>query len=663
MNALVAALPIVVVFVLLVAFRWPAVRTMSVTFLLMALVAIGYWKVPPGWMAAAVLEGIVIAVALLYIIFGALFLLYVQKHSGAVEVIRRSFRRISPDRRIQAVVIAWGFGGFIEGAAGFGTPAAVAGPLLVILGFPPMAAAVSTLIIQSMPVSFGALGTPFYIGVQKGLENQPSVVQYLATTAEVTGLSGVGDISPPIVGPSTGNLENLLYQIGVRTAIVQACVGWAIPLIMVCILTRFFGRNRSWREGLEVWPFACFAGIVYAGTYLTCGLLLGPRFPTIIGGLVTVALTAAVARLGWLRPQTLWDFPAPDSWPTFWGPSEQKSSDSSPGSPPPVLSPVSDSPDSPLPTHTVKEGSSQVPLATVSPRPGTEHPPSHPQQARVSPSCALGAGAELGLFQPHGEKDQLQAEPGNTLPADEGRHPRGFTAFLPYLGVAFLLLVEQWPPVKAFLSGLAFPAWELARTETGRAIVAQWNMATSPGTVLLIVAALTILLQRVPPAAVRAALGETLRRLVGAAAALFFAVAAVRIFIHSGVNAAELPSMPQALAQAVADIAGTLWPAFAASIGALGAFIAGSATVSNMTFSLFQFELALRTGLDPRWIVGLQVVGAAAGNMVCVHNVVAASATVGLVGKEGLLIRRTLLPTIYYLVAAGILGLLFTWAF
>jgi len=643
MNAWVAALPIVVVFVLLVAFRWPAVRTMSVTFLLMALVALGYWKVPPGWMAAAVVEGIVIAIALLYIIFGALFLLYVQKHSGAVEVIRRSFRRISPDRRIQAVVIAWGFGGFIEGAAGFGTPAAVAGPLLVILGFPPMAAAVSTLIIQSMPVSFGALGTPFYIGVQKGLENQPSVIQYLATTGEVTGLPGVGDTSPPIAGPSTGNLENLLYQIGVRTAIVQACVGWAIPLIMVCILTRFFGRNRSWREGLEVWPFACFAGVVYAGTYLACGLLLGPRFPTIIGGLVTVALTATVARLGWLQPRRPWDFPAPDSWPTFWGPSEQKRSETCNGPLMAARSPGAEQMSSPSPSQAVDEENS----AGFSPR--TSAP------LEVEPGSP---GFQLGK-----ENIPLSTAQIDELGRGEGRHPPEFAAFLPYVGVAFLLLVEQWPSLKAFLGRLAFPAWELARAETGRAIVAQWNMAASPGTVLLIVGALTILLQKVPPTAVRAALGETLRRLVGAAAAMFFAVSAVRIFIHSGVNAAELPSMPQALAQAVADIAGTFWPAFAASIGALGAFIAGSATVSNMTFSLFQFELALRTGLDPRWIVGLQVVGAAAGNMVCVHNVVAASATVGLVGKEGLLIRRTLLPTAYYLVAAGILGLLFTWAF
>jgi lactate permease len=643
MNALVAALPIVVVFVLLVAFRWPAIRAMSVTFLLMALVALGYWKVPPGWMAAAVLEGIVIAIALLYIIFGALFLLYVQKHSGAVEVIRRSFRRISPDRRIQAVVIAWGFGGFIEGAAGFGTPAAVAGPLLVILGFPPMAAAVSTLIIQSMPVSFGALGTPFYIGVQKGLENQPSVIQYLATTAEVAGLPAIGDTPPAAAGSSTGNLENLLYQIGVRTAFVQACVGWAIPLIMVCILTRFFGRNRSWREGLEVWPFACVAGIVYAGTYLTCSFLLGPRFPTIIGGLVTVGLTAAVARLGWLQPRRPWDFPAPDSWPTFWGPSEQKSSDCSGGSLMPAGSPGLGPLSSPSPSQAAGEEKSPGAAPSTSPPP------------RSDPGFAV--------FPSQGERIPDQTEESGGLALGEGRQLPEVTAFLPYLGVAFLLLVEQWPPVKAFLSRLAFPAWELARAEAGRAIVAQWNLAASPGTVLLIVALLAILLQKVPSAAVRAALGETLRRLVGAAAALFFAVAAVRIFIHSGVNTAELPSMPQALAQAVAEIAGTVWPAFAAAIGALGAFIAGSATVSNMTFSLFQFELALRTGLDPRWIVGLQVVGAAAGNMVCVHNVVAASATVGLVGKEGLLIRRTLLPTIYYLVAAGILGLLLTWIF
>jgi len=78
-----------------------------------------------------------------------------------------------------------------------------------------------------------------------------------------------------------------------------------------------------------------------------------------------------------------------------------------------------------------------------------------------------------------------------------------------------------------------------------------------------------------------------------------------------------------------------------------------------MTFALFQFEVALRSSLDPLWIVALQAVGGAAGNMVCVHNVVAAAATVGIIGQEGSIIRKTMIPTIYYLIAAGILGLAF----
>ena len=94
----------------------------------------------------------------------------------------------------------------------------------------------------------------------------------------------------------------------------------------------------------------------------------------------------------------------------------------------------------------------------------------------------------------------------------------------------------------------------------------------------------------------------------------------------------------------------------AAGFGAMGAFVAGSNTISNMTFSLFQFDVALRIGFDPLFVVALQAVGGAAGNMICVHNVVAASATVGLFGQEGALIRKTLIPTLYYLAAAALIG-------
>jgi lactate permease len=624
MHALVAALPIVTVFVLLVVCRWTACRTMILAFVLMVLVAWGYWRVPLGWIGAAVVEGLAITVSLLYIIFGALLLLYMLKHSGAVETIRASFRRISPDRRIQAIVIAWGFGGFIEGASGFGTPAAVAGPLLVILGFPPMAAAVSTLIIQSMPVSFGALGTPIFIGVTKGLENQPAVAAYLKAH-EVPPGDGIMTLAG--ASPAAAAFEKLLYEVGLRTAIVQASVGWLIPLIVVCVLTRFFGPARSWREGLEVWPFALAGGLVYAGTYLICAMLAGPRFPTIVGGLVTVAVTAALARAGWFQPRRIWDFSRPTDWPAEWGTAEGK------------------------------DGSAEKIAGCGL---GTE----------VGQVVSLGRGAgsraqEAEEGPPRSTTDTRgDSASEGVATAESSVAPLGgqkiseLGAVLPYLLVAGLLLVEQWPPIRTVITSLAFPAWVVARSATGQSIVVQWNMVASPGSVLLLVGLLTVALYRMKRAAVQAAFRETWGRLLGAAIALVFAVAAVRIFIHSGVNASGLGSMPQELASATGRLLGASWPAFAAVIGALGAFVAGSATVSNMTFSLFQFELALRTGLDPRWIVGLQAVGAAAGNMVCVHNVVAASATVGLTGREGLILRRTLLPTLYYLVATGILGLL-----
>jgi len=117
------------------------------------------------------------------------------------------------------------------------------------------------------------------------------------------------------------------------------------------------------------------------------------------------------------------------------------------------------------------------------------------------------------------------------------------------------------------------------------------------------------------------------------------------------------------MAEAIADIAGRTWPLFAAYVGALGSFIAGSCTVSNLMFADFQFGLASAIGASREIIIALQAVGGAMGNMTCVHNVVAASATVGLIGMEGLIIRRTAIPMLLYGLCAGVIGLLFCYAF
>ena len=120
--------------------------------------------------------------------------------------------------------------------------------------------------------------------------------------------------------------------------------------------------------------------------------------------------------------------------------------------------------------------------------------------------------------------------------------------------------------------------------------------------------------------------------------------------------------MPLSIQEWVANTMGWIYPAFAASVGALGAFIAGSNTVSNMMLSQFQFSTAANLGLTGSLMVSLQAVGAAAGNMIAIHNVVAASATVGMLGREGYILRKTILPTIYYVVFAGIIALImFYW--
>ena len=140
---------------------------------------------------------------------------------------------ISPDRRVQAILIAWLFGGFIEGAAGFGTPAALAAPLLLAIGFPALAAVMVALICNSTPVTFGAVGIPIWGGMGWTLDIEPIK----------NAISAIGMSYP-----------DFIRNIGIWAAIPHAIVGTFVPLMMVTMLTRFFGEPRSFRHGLKIWP-------------------------------------------------------------------------------------------------------------------------------------------------------------------------------------------------------------------------------------------------------------------------------------------------------------------------------------------------------------------------------------------------------------------------
>jgi lactate permease len=508
------------------------------------------WGTDAGVIVAASIHGVVTMLNILFIIFGAILLLYTLRESGAIKTLRHAFISISPDRRIQAIVVAWLFGALIEGAAGFGTPAAVAAPLMVAIGFPAMAAVLSALIIQSTCVSFGAAGTPILVGVFTGLSGQPLVNAQIGTTP----------------------FADYLLEIAVNVAMVHALVGVLIPLIMLGMMTRFFGAERSFRQGLRAWKFAVFAGLAFTVPYYLAAYFLGPEFPSLVGSLTGLLIVIFAARHGFLVPKDTFDFESREHWEDGWA-------------------------------------------------------------------------------------SKLQDEPE---PARDDVNISTFHALVPYGIVVLLLIVTRTvDPVNGFLRS---PALTISWADIfGTGISTSSQPFYLPGFVLLVTSLCTYFLHRMnrSPGVYASAWTRSAKTTLAAGAALIFAVPMVQVFINSG-HTSDYPSMPLVLAEGVSSLAGQLWPLFSPLIGALGAFIAGSNTLSNMMFSLFQFATAEEIGLGMHGaavVVALQAVGGAAGNMICVHNVVAASATVGLVGREGDLIRKALIPMTYYVLAAGTLGM------
>ncbi len=551
LNAFLAFLPILISALLLVGLRWPAKLAMPVVFFLAAAIAMFFWDVSFTVLAASSIQGLFITFNVLYIIFGAILLLNTLKHSGAITAIRSGFAKISTDRRVQVIIIAWLFGSFIEGASGFGTPAAIAAPLLVALGFPAAAAVMIGMMIQSTAVTFGAVGTPILIGVRGGLEN-PELLAKLAASGH--------------------NMDWLLAKVAALSALFHAVAGTLIPLLMIVMMTRFFGKNKSWREGLSIAPFALFSGLAFTIPYMLTGVFLGPEFPSLLGALVGLAIVTLAAYKKFLIPKDSWDFADAVEWPQEW------------------------------------LGNIEIKLDSMTKR---------------KMPVAL--------------------------------------AWLPYLFVALFLVMTRLP--------------QLGLNRLLKSVVIKWphifgtsisgasELLYLPGTVLLVTVIITFFIHQMKIKELGAAVGESAKILFGAGFVLIFTVPMVRIYINSGMNLSNLPSMPVTMAQWVADTVGGIWPFFAPSIGALGAFIAGSNTVSNLMFSLFQYSVAERLAISGVTVVSLQAVGAAAGNMIAIHNVVAASATVGFLGKEGYILQKTVLPTLYYVALVGLLGMLAVYLF
>lgn len=539
---LIALLPIISSFLLLILWRLPAKTAMPLVLVLTVMLSGFVWQVPFLYIAASAIEGLFAAASILWIVFGALLLLKTLSYSGALHRIQAGFNTISPDRRVQVILVAWFFGAFIEGIAGFGTPAALGAPLLIALGFPALAAVVLTLIANSVPVSFGAVGTPVVIGMDQGLRV-------------------AGNPAPMVEGWTEGlPLDLYLQSVAVQAVMIDVLIGSLIPLLLCGILTRFFGRNQRWREGLSLWKFALFAGVLFELPALAVASWIGPEFPSIIGGLVGLAIATLAARRGVLLPAQSWDDFAPET---------------------------------------------------------------------VKPDFALRQTAP-----PHQAKMKL------TL------------AWLPYLLVTVLLVATRLPflPLRDFLSDQVIGWPDIF----GTGVQASIALLYLPGSVFLLVVLMSVLFFRLKGAAVRSVFAETAGALKPAVIALCAAVPMVRIFVNTDLNALGFDSMPLVLAGQAADMAGGGWPLFAPLVGALGSFLAGSATFSNMMFSLLQFSAALQVEILPRIMLAAQMLGANAGNMISIANIIAVASITGLSGREGLILRHTIGPMLAYVFLVGV---------
>lgn len=540
MLALVAAIPILLVVILMVAFNWSAKTALPLGWALSVAVALLIWKQDFTTTIAWAIDGALEAIGTLVIILGAILIMNTLKHSGAVTAIQRVFHAVNPDRRVQAIIVGFVFAAFIEGAAGFGTPAALAAPLLISLGFPPLCAAIVALIYNSVPVCFGAVGTP----------------TNTATTVVGEAVTRLG-----------GEVEAYRMALTKFTAISQASCALFIVFFGVFVMCKMFGKNKSGKEALKALPFALFTAIVFDVIYLFFAIVFGPEFPSLLGAILSLVVVIFAAKKGFLCPKEVWDFEPRENWDNEW------------------LS-----------------------------------------------------------------KQEVKQDVDNGMSA--------VLAWIPYVLIGLILVATRlnWFGLKTLLTSSAFKV--SINNIMGMGINWTWNWGWCPGVFpFILICIITFFLHKMPWKKVKESISDTAKQCLGAAIALFFGVSMVYIYRNTGMNAQIDDSMLVYMARALANIFKGAYVIIAPFIGVLGAFMSGSNTVSNTLFAGLQFETAALVNMSPVIIVALQNIGGAAGNMICVNNVVAACATTGTMGTEGKIIKTNALPcAIYCLIAILVLG-------
>ncbi len=264
LSALVAAVPIIYFLVALGLLRmkghWTALSGTAIA----VLIAIFAYGMPAKLALLATLNGMMFGLwPVIWVVVTAVFLYNLSVKTGQFEIIKNSLAAMSDDRRLQALLIAFSFGAFIEGAAGFGTPVAITGAMLAGLGFNPLYAAGICLLANTAPVAFGAIGIPIIVA---------------------------GQVS------------------GVDTMAISQMVGRTLPFLS-CVVPFYLAiLMAGWKKGIEVWPACLVSGGSFAIAQWASSNYLGPLLPDIIASIVSIICLAVFLRM-W-HPKESWRFPS-----------------------------------------------------------------------------------------------------------------------------------------------------------------------------------------------------------------------------------------------------------------------------------------------------------------------------------------------------------------
>lgn len=282
MYAFLALIPLLVVIILMTVLRQKSSLSLFAAWAVAALLAMFVWHLNVLDTAAWTVFGFLQALPVMIIIFGAIFMLNVLTEIKFIKRIGEGFNGISADRRIQIIIIAWFFGAFIEGAAGFGTPGAVAAPLLVGLGVPTFFAALTSLIANSTPVLFGAVGTP----PTAGWASVSELVSYTYTE--------------PVA-------QEVFAQMVTRVSFANMFMGIFVPFMMIASVVYRDGRKRGIKDAIPMIPLCLIAGFVFSfPAWITSHI--GPQLPSLVGSLVGMPIFIFLVKKGIFVPKDVYRF-------------------------------------------------------------------------------------------------------------------------------------------------------------------------------------------------------------------------------------------------------------------------------------------------------------------------------------------------------------------